>query len=156
MNLLRLLRPRRPASPATPPPAEADTLAALIGPASGEVTPRYLKIGEGYASTLIVNGYPAEVGAGWLLPLTGWPGRADVVIHIEPLAPQVAASRLRRQRARLESSRRADAQHGRLDDPGTEAAAATPPSWPTGSPAAQPPVPGRPRTSPCTRPTWTS
>ncbi|CCH17720.1 VirB4 family type IV secretion system protein [Micromonospora lupini] len=124
MNLLRLLRPRRPARPATPPSAEADTLAALIGPASVEVTPRYLKIGEGYASTLIVNGYPAEAGAGWLLPLTGWPGRADVVIHIEPLAPQVAASRLRRQRARLESSRRADAQHGRLEDPGTEAAAA--------------------------------
>ncbi|MGW3618552.1 VirB4 family type IV secretion system protein [Micromonospora arida] len=123
MSLLRLLRPRRPASPATPPSAEG-TLAALIGPASVEVTPRYLKIGEGYASTLIVNGYPAEVGAGWLLPLTGWPGRADVVIHIEPLAPQIAASRLRRQRARLESSRRADAQHGRLDDPSTEAAAA--------------------------------
>ncbi|MEV0733696.1 conjugal transfer protein TraC [Polymorphospora sp. NPDC050346] len=97
---------------------------ALVGPASVEVTPRYLKIGDGYTSTLLVNGYPAEVGAGWLSPLTGWPGRADVVIHIEPLAPQVAASRLRRQRARLESSRRSDAEHGRLDDPSTEAAAA--------------------------------
>ncbi|MEV7230883.1 conjugal transfer protein TraC [Polymorphospora sp. NPDC051019] len=109
---------------AAPAGADVDTLPALVGPASVEVTARYLKVGDGYTSTLLVNGYPAEVGAGWLSPLTGWPGRADVVIHIEPLAPQVAASRLRRQRARLESSRRSDAEHGRLDDPSTEAAAA--------------------------------
>ncbi|MGC5054858.1 VirB4 family type IV secretion system protein [Micromonospora sp. DT48] len=124
-NLLRALLPTRTPPPAAPSTgSQVDAVAALIGPASVEVTPRYLKVGDGYTSTLLVNGYPAEVGAGWLSPLTGWPGRADVVIHIEPLDPQVAASRLRRQRARLESSRRSDAEHGRLDDPNTEAAAA--------------------------------
>jgi type IV secretory pathway VirB4 component len=52
-----------------------------------------------------------------------WPGRLDVVLYIEPLAPQAAAARLRRQRARFESNRRSDAEKGRLADPMTEAAA---------------------------------
>ena len=40
-----------------------------------------------------------------------------------PVPPPVAAHRLRRQRARLESTRRGDADHGRLDDPELDAAA---------------------------------
>jgi type IV secretory pathway VirB4 component len=82
-----------------------------------------VRVGDGYAATLIVTGYPAEVGPAWLEPLLAWHGRLDVAMHIEPLAPQVAAARLRRQRARLESSRRLDADKGRLDDPDVEAAA---------------------------------
>jgi type IV secretory pathway VirB4 component len=70
-----------------------------------------------------VTGYPAEVALGWLEPLTAYPGRLDIALHIEPVPPAVAADRLRRQRARLESSRRTWAGQGRLDDPQTEAAA---------------------------------
>ena len=44
-------------------------------------------------------------------------------MHIEPIPVAVAAARLRRQRARLESGRRASAGRGQLDDPGTESAA---------------------------------
>jgi type IV secretory pathway VirB4 component len=95
----------------------------LPGPDSIEVGPRHLVVGGWHAATLIVTGYPAEVGPGWLEPLTSWPGRLDVSLHIEPVAPAVAAQQLRRQRARLESSRRHDAGHGRLDDPDAEAAA---------------------------------
>jgi type IV secretory pathway VirB4 component len=99
-------------------------VAAVVGPAAVEVTPSALKLGSGWAATVIVTGLPAEVTPGWLEPLLGYPGRIDVALHIEPLAPQVAAHRLKRQRARLESVRRADAEHARLDDPDTEAAAA--------------------------------
>src|SRR6202035_3189745 len=53
-----------------------------------------------------------------------YPGRLDVALHIDPVPPAAAADRLRRQRARLESGRRAGADRGQLDDPGTEAAAA--------------------------------
>ena len=70
-----------------------------------------------------MTGYPAEVAPGWLEPLTSYPGRLDIALHIEPVPPAVAADRLRRQRARLESSRRTWAGQGRLDDPETEAAA---------------------------------
>ena len=43
-------------------------------------------------------------------------------MHITPIDPATAATRLRRQLARLESGRRFDAEHGRLLDPHIEAA----------------------------------
>ena len=103
--------------------AGAAALAATIGPGAVEVGPRYVRVGDGYATTLVVTGYPTEVGPAWLEPLLAWPGRLDVTLHIEPIPTADAANRLRRQRARLESSRRIDADKGRLGDPATDAAA---------------------------------
>lgn len=106
------------------PPAHADTgVAATVAPSSVEVTPRFLRVGDGYAATLVVTGYPAEVGPGWLEPLLSWPGRLDLSLHIDPLPAPIAAAQLRKQRARLESTRRASAVNGRLSDPYTDAAA---------------------------------
>ncbi|MGN9807133.1 VirB4 family type IV secretion system protein [Micromonospora sp. L32] len=102
---------------------QPSTLAATVAPASVEVTPRMLRVGDGYAATLVVTGYPAEVGPAWLEPLLSWPGRLDLALHIDPLPAPVAASRLRHQRARFESSRRADAEAGKLSDPYVDAAA---------------------------------
>jgi type IV secretory pathway VirB4 component len=96
---------------------------SVPGPDSIEVAPRYLRVGEWWAATLAVTGYPSEVGPGWLESLATYPGRLDVSLHIEPVPPAVAAGQLRKQRARLESGRRADAGKGRLDDPDAEAAA---------------------------------
>jgi type IV secretory pathway VirB4 component len=98
-------------------------LAAALGPAAVESAPRHLRVGEGYTATLAITGYPPEVGLAWLDALLSWPGRLDVVEHIEPLPSATAATRLRRQRARLESNRRLDADKGRLGDPVTDAAA---------------------------------
>ncbi|WP_395107471.1 VirB4 family type IV secretion system protein [Actinomadura sp. SCN-SB] len=70
-----------------------------------------------------MSGYPREVGAGWLEPLLTYPGRLDVSLHVEPVPPLMAAQRLRRQIARLESSARSDARAGRLVDFAAEAAA---------------------------------
>lgn len=98
-------------------------MALVVGPGGVEATPGYLRVDDGYATTLVVTGYPTEVGAAWLEPLLAWPGRLDVAVFADPISPQVAATRLRRQRARLESSRRGDADTGRLADPVTDAAA---------------------------------
>jgi type IV secretory pathway VirB4 component len=94
------------------------------GPDSLEVCAKHLRIGDGFAASFAVADYPAEVMAGWLEPLFAYPGRLDVAIHIEPIPSAQAADRLRRQRARLESSRRHGASRERLDDPELEAAAA--------------------------------
>ena len=93
------------------------------GPDVVEVGARHVRVGDLHAATLAVTGYPAEVGPGWLEPLTAYPGRLDISLHIEPVPPAVAAARLRAQRARFESTRRRDADKGRLDDPEAEAAA---------------------------------
>jgi type IV secretory pathway VirB4 component len=95
----------------------------MPGPPAVEVSARHVRIGDDYAATLAVTGYPAEVAAGWLEPLTAYPGRLDVTLHIDPVPAAVAAARLRRQRARLESGLRAGASRGQLDDPHAEAAA---------------------------------
>jgi type IV secretory pathway VirB4 component len=96
----------------------------MPAPAALSVTPAHVQVGDGYAATFVVCGYPSQVGAAWLDPLLSYPGRVDVAVHITPVAPQLAAPMLKRQRARLESSRRLDADQGRLSDPTTEAAAA--------------------------------
>jgi len=98
-------------------------VAGAVAPGSVEVSPRFLRVGDGYSATLAVTGYPAEVGPAWPEPLLSWPGRLDLAMHIDPLPTPVAAARLRTQRARLESSRRADEARGKLADPYTEAAA---------------------------------
>ncbi|MET8147846.1 VirB4 family type IV secretion system protein [Actinoplanes sp. NPDC049668] len=107
----------------TPRTGASSALATTTAPASVEVTPRCLRIGDGYAATLVVTGYPAEVGPAWLEPLLSWPGRLDLALHIDPIPAPTAAARLRTQRARFESSRRADAVKGKLSDPYVEAAA---------------------------------
>ena len=100
-----------------------DTLG--LGPSSLNVRPKTLVIGAStHAATFAVAGYPAEVGNGWLEPILSYPTRIDVALHIEPVPAPVAADRLRKQRARIESGRWQSAKRGRLDDPVTESAAA--------------------------------
>ncbi|GIH51247.1 hypothetical protein SAMN05421833_125118 [Microbispora rosea] len=94
-----------------------------IGPNSIQVRPRCLHLADGFCATLVITGFPREVASGWLEPLLAYPGRLDVSVHIDPLPSLVAADRLRKQLARLESGLRSDQEHGRLLDPGTEAAA---------------------------------
>ncbi|HEX5289030.1 MAG TPA: DUF87 domain-containing protein, partial [Streptosporangiaceae bacterium] len=116
------MRPRpHKRGPRTPEPADGG---GMPGPPAVEVTARHVQVGDDYAATLAVTGYPAEVSAGWLEPLLSYPGRLDVTLHIEPIPAPVAAERLRRQRARLESGRRAGFDHGKLDDPLADTAAA--------------------------------
>lgn len=106
---------RRGRNPASPP--------GPFGPDAVEVRARSLRVGDGVCATFAVTGYPAEVPLGWLEPLIADPGRLDLALHIEPIPPQVAATRLRHQLARLEASSRSSREHGRLADFEGEAAA---------------------------------
>ncbi|KAB8186026.1 VirB4 family type IV secretion system protein [Microbispora catharanthi] len=98
-------------------------LATAFGPDAIQVRPRDLRISGALCATLAISGYPREVTPGWLEPLLTYPGRLDVSLHVDPVPSQVAADRLRKQLARLESGLRSDQQHGRLLDPGVEVAA---------------------------------
>jgi type IV secretory pathway VirB4 component len=111
---MRLPTLRRPAP--LPP-------AGLPLPDAVEVEARRLRVGEGWRATLGVTGYPRQVGLGWLEPLVAHPGPVDVSLHVEPIPPRAAADRLRRQLARLESTRRLDAAKGRLGDPALDVSA---------------------------------
>ncbi|MFC4912261.1 VirB4 family type IV secretion system protein [Actinomadura gamaensis] len=94
-----------------------------LGPSALRVSARVVELPGGVCSSFAIAGYPRQVQAGWLEPLLTYPGRVEVALHIEPVPPLIAAQRLRRQLARLESSSRAGAAAGRLTDFGVEAAA---------------------------------
>lgn len=99
---------------------EAD---GLLGPDSVETFPRRIRSGDSWCETLAVFGYPREITAGWLAPLLSYPGPIDVALHVEPLPNDLAAGRLKRQRARFESTLQADAARSRISDPEIQAAA---------------------------------
>ncbi|TDB89961.1 conjugal transfer protein TraC [Actinomadura sp. KC216] len=95
----------------------------MAGPGALRVRPQSVELPDGVCASFTVAGYPREVGAGWLEPLLTYPGRLDVSLHVEPVPPLIAAQRLRKQLARLESVSRTNAQHGRLADFAAEVAA---------------------------------
>jgi type IV secretory pathway VirB4 component len=97
---------------------------SLLGPPALELGHDRVRIGERWRASFAVTGYPHEVSRGWLAPLLHAARDADVALHIEAVPPPLATDRLRRQRARLESTRRLEAERGRLPDPTVAAAAA--------------------------------
>src|SRR6266545_1455955 len=121
LRLPRLPWPR--ARLAAPGGVPAGTPGGLLGPDAIEVARRWLRVGGIWCRTLAVTDYPREVPLGWLEPVLAAPGTLDVALHVEPIPPLVAAERLRRQLARLESTRRLDTDKGRLPDFQAEAAA---------------------------------
>ena len=101
------------------PSLNADNITSTgspIGPPAIQIQPRRLDLSDGVCASLVITGYPREVGLGWLEPLLTYPGRLDVALHIAAIPPQLAAARLRRQLARLEAGQRSDYEHGRLVD----------------------------------------
>ncbi|MGI5206182.1 VirB4 family type IV secretion system protein [Spirillospora sp. CA-108201] len=123
MNLSTLARAAFTAAAPTEEDDGAASLGDLLAPSALRVNASSLEMPDGCCTSFAVTGYPREVGAGWLEPLLTYPGRLDVSLHVEPIPPMVAAQRLRRQLARLESSVRANAEAGRLADFSAEAAA---------------------------------
>lgn len=112
---------RRPKAAVNQPSAGASSANAFI-PDSLSIGARHLEVGTEWVASFAVVGFPREVHAGWLTPLLTYPARLDVSVHVEPIDPVTAASRLKKQLARLESGRRHGAEHGRLEDPQVEAA----------------------------------
>ncbi|WP_159944695.1 VirB4 family type IV secretion system protein [Nocardiopsis sp. FR6] len=89
---------------------------ALGGPAL-RLGARHVEVEGGVCQTLVVTGYPREVTAGWAEALLTYPGQLDIAFHLEPVPAPLAATRLRRRRARLESAHRTGAAQGRVEDP---------------------------------------
>ncbi len=104
-------------------PTTRNGSASAFTPDSLSVGARHLEVGNEFVASFGITGYPQEVYPGWLAPLLTYPARLDVSVHIQPIDPATAATGLRRQRAKLESSRRHNARHDRLDDPDLDAAA---------------------------------
>src|ERR1700676_3734472 len=96
----RLRTIRRAAAPS----AGRDAAEGLLGPASLELHPDRLRVGERWQRTFAVSGYPHQVGYGWLAQLLRGAPQLDVSLQIEPFPVELATQRLQKQRARFEST----------------------------------------------------
>jgi type IV secretory pathway VirB4 component len=93
----------------------------LFGPAAVALGVDHVRVGTRLQQTYAVSGYPHEVGFGWLAPLLS--AELELSLHCEPFPPALAATRLQKQRARFESTRRLEAERGGLADLAVAAAA---------------------------------
>lgn len=100
----------------------SDSGSSVFAPDAIEVAARHVQVGQDWVATFAITGYPRDVHPGWLQPLLTYPGRVDVSVHVDPVPPQIAADRLKKQLARLESGRRHAEEKGRLVDQQVEAA----------------------------------
>jgi hypothetical protein len=57
---------------------------------------RHLEVGSEWVASFAIVGFPREVHPDWLAPLLTYPARVDVAVHVDPIDPVTAASRLDR------------------------------------------------------------
>jgi len=98
------------------------TLRDLIAPSSLEIQSSYFRLGTKYGRTLYVYGYPREIYTGWLSSIINVDEVIDVSMFIYPVESQVVLNNLRKKVGQLEASMQINAEHGKVRDPGLEAA----------------------------------
>lgn len=98
------------------------TLRDLIAPSSLEVQSSYFRLGTKYGRTLYIYGYPRQIYTGWLSSIINIDEVIDVSMFIYPVESQVVLNNLRKKVGQLEASISINAEHGKVRDPGLEAA----------------------------------
>jgi len=98
------------------------TLRDLIAPSSLEIQSAYFRIGTKYGRTLYVYGYPRQIYTGWLSSIINVDEVIDVSMFIYPVESQVVLNNLRKKVGQLEASIAINQEHGKVRDPGLEAA----------------------------------
>lgn len=98
------------------------TLRDIIAPSSLEIQSSYFRLGTRYGRTLYVYGYPRQIYTGWLSSIINVDEVIDVSMFIYPVESQVVLDNLRKKVGQLEASMTINAEHGKVRDPGLEAA----------------------------------
>jgi type IV secretory pathway VirB4 component len=98
------------------------TLRDLIAPASLEFKSGYFMLGTRWCRTMYAYGYPRTIYTGWLSSIINLDEVIDVSMFIYPVDSQVVMNNLRKKVTQLEASMSVNAEHGKVRDPGLEAA----------------------------------
>ncbi len=98
------------------------TLRDTIAPSSLEIQSAYFRIGTKYGRTLYIYGYPRQIYTGWLSSIINVDEVIDVSMFIYPVESQVVLNNLRKKVGQLEASIQINSEHGKVRDPGLEAA----------------------------------
>ncbi len=98
------------------------TLRDTIAPSSLEIQSAYFRLGTKYGRTIYVYGYPRRIYTGWLSSIINLDEVVDISMFIYPVESQVVLNNLRKKVTQLEASMSINAEHGKVRDPGLEAA----------------------------------
>jgi type IV secretory pathway VirB4 component len=94
----------------------------LIAPASMEITPDYLRLGEKYVRTIFVISYPRYITVGWFAPIINLNSTFDVSMFFYPVASSLILKQLKNKVGALEAQIVSDAEKGAARDPLRETA----------------------------------
>ncbi len=94
----------------------------LIAPASFQVSPGYLKLGDKYVRTIFVITYPRYISVGWFAPVINLNSTFDVSMFFYPVGSTMVLKQLKNKVGALEAQIISDAEKGAARDPLRETA----------------------------------
>ncbi len=94
----------------------------LISPASFEVFPNYLKLGEKFVRTIFVITYPRYISVGWFAPIINLNSTFDVSMFFYPVKSAIILKQLKKKVGALSAQIISDAEKGAARDPLRETA----------------------------------
>lgn len=90
-------------------------LKELFAPASiDRGHPDYIRVGEKYIKSFVLQGYPSQVFIGWLNDLYNYPGDADVALYIEPADERGALDELTKKITQFEAQLQGEQEKGNI------------------------------------------
>ena len=98
------------------------TVRDLIAPASMEIKPDYLRLGDVYVRTLFVLTYPRYISIGWFSPIINFNLTLDIAMFFYPVKTDIVLKQLRNKVGNLEAQIIGDADRGMPRDPVAETA----------------------------------
>jgi conjugal transfer ATP-binding protein TraC len=94
----------------------------FIAPSSLKFEGNYFQLGTRYARTYYVYGYPRQLYTGWLSGMVNLDEVIDLSMIVQPVDSQVVLNNLRKKVSQLEAGIQLDSEHGKVRDPGKQAA----------------------------------
>ena len=94
----------------------------IIAPASLQITPSYLKLGDVFLRTIFVVTYPRYIAVGWFAPIVNLSVSLDVGMFFYPVSSHIILKQLKKKAGALEAQIIGDTEKGAARDPIRETA----------------------------------
>ncbi len=98
------------------------TIKDLIAPASLEIHPNFLRLGDKFVRTIFVINYPRYISVGWFAPIINLNSTFDISMYFYPVNSAVVLKQLKNKVGSLEAQIISDAEKGAARDPLRETA----------------------------------
>ncbi|MDP2830540.1 MAG: ATP-binding protein [bacterium] len=94
----------------------------LIAPASMQINPNFLMLGEKFVRTIFAVNYPRYISVGWFAPVINLNSTFDIAMFFYPVQSAIILKQLRKRVGALEAQIISDAEKGAARDPLRETA----------------------------------